>query len=98
MLKYVVAAITAFVLVLWSSGTFASANATTHIATHTTANDPQVYIWDYNAIGSNQVVCKQVAFHTVSRPLPKGADVQPTHISTKVVDGGYCANLTKPKA
>ncbi|EAW38602.1 hypothetical protein [Lyngbya sp. PCC 8106] len=93
MFKYLFAALTALVLVLWGSGTFTPANATTN----TTTNDPQVYIWDYTAIGSNQVVCKQVGFHTVSRPLPKGVDVQPTHISSKVVDEGYCANLTKPK-
>ncbi len=98
MFKYLFAALTALVLVLWGSGTFTPANATTNIATHTTANDPQVYIWDYNAIGSSEVVCKQVGFHTVSRPLPKDVDVQPTHISSKVVDEGYCANLTKPKA
>ncbi|WP_413165692.1 hypothetical protein ACL6C3_04430 [Capilliphycus salinus ALCB114379] len=94
MFKYLIAALTALVLVLWGSGTFTPANATTN----TTPNDPQVYIWDYAAIGSNQVVCKQVGFHTVSRPLPKGVDVQPARISTKVVDEGYCANLTKPKA
>ncbi|MCG5056748.1 MAG: hypothetical protein KA714_01710 [Limnoraphis sp. WC205] len=94
MFKYLIAALTALVLVFLGSGTFTPANATIN----PTTDDSQVYIWDYAAIGSNQVVCKQVAFHTLSRPLPKGVDVQPAHISSKVVDQGFCANLTKPKA
>lgn len=93
MFKYLFAALTALVLVLWGSGTFTPANATTN----TTTNDPQVYIWDYAGIGSSEVVCKQVGFHSVSRPLPKDVNVQPTHVSTTVVDEGYCTNLTKPK-
>ncbi|MEL7036906.1 MAG: hypothetical protein AAFO04_14975 [Cyanobacteria bacterium J06592_8] len=89
MLKYLITALMALLFVLFSSGSFTPA--------HATADDSQVYIWDYATVGSNQVVCKQVIFHPVARPLPKGVDVQPTHISSHVVEESDCANLTKPK-
>ncbi len=93
MLKYLITALATLVLVLVGASVFTPVNAT-----NATTEDPQVYIWDYAALGSHQVVCKQVVFHTFSRPLPKGLDVQPAQISSQVVDQGYCAQLTKPKA
>lgn len=89
MLKYLIAALTAFLFVVLSSGSFSPANAT--------IDDSQVYIWDYATIGSNQVSCKEVSFHPVSRPLPQGIDLQPTHISSHIVEEGYCKNITKPQ-
>ncbi|MDY7022536.1 MAG: hypothetical protein SWJ54_14470 [Cyanobacteriota bacterium] len=89
MLKYLVAALTAFLFVVLSSGSPSPANAT--------ADDSQVYIWDYATISGNQVSCKQITFHPVSRPLSKGIDVQPTHISSHVVEDGYCKNIRKPQ-
>ncbi|NJL00170.1 MAG: hypothetical protein HC910_06210 [Spirulinaceae cyanobacterium SM2_1_0] len=53
-----------------------------------------VYTWEYAHIGSNQLVCKQIAVY------PKAAvqrDQQPVRIISKAVGDQRCAAITKPR-
>lgn len=88
MLKFVIAALVALQIVLLSSWVIPSANAT--------SPDSVVYVWDYAAIGSSQVVCKKVVFHPENRPLPAGVEVQPARINSTIVNDADCSHLTKP--
>lgn len=87
MLKFVIAALVALELILLGS-LLTPANAA--------VKDTEVYTWDYQSVGSSQVVCKQVTFHPQDRPLPPEAQVQPATIRSKIVSDRFCENLTKP--
>lgn len=88
MLKFVISALVALEIVLLSSWVIPSANAT--------SPDTEVYIWDYAAIGSSQMVCKKVVFHPQNIPLPAGVEVQPARIDSRIVNDADCSHLTQP--
>ena len=52
------------------------------------------YIWGFAHVGSNQVVCKEIATARLTdRPLPQ--DKQAVKIRSKIVSDRYCAKLRK---
>ncbi len=53
-----------------------------------------VYTWEYASIGSDQLVCKQIAVYPKAA-VKKGR--QPIRIATKVVRDQRCAAIPKPR-
>lgn len=90
MLKSLALGLVMFALVLLSRFALAPANAST--------SGYENYIWTYESIGSNQLVCKKIVMHSgeqLTRPSSNEKVVQMGSTAT-IVSDRYCANSAKP--
>jgi len=86
MSKQAILALLSFLVVVAIAFTFAPARAA--------QPDSVVYTWEYASLGSDQLVCKQIAVYP-KEAVQRGR--QPVRIAAKIVNNKHCAKLTKPR-
>lgn len=88
LLKFAIATLVTLELVLLTTLAIAPAKATLSL--------PEIYTWNFEAVGSNQLVCKKVVVAPEDREVPPSFPRQAVNIRSVIVDNSYCAHTAKP--
>lgn len=90
MLRFVIIALVTLNVVLLTALALSPANAA--------SRDYEQYMWSFAGVGSNQLVCKQVAIHPDKELQSRDSSrkVIQMYSNAQIVSDRHCANLAKP--